>query len=85
MIHTNIVVLFLILPPSLPQLDSMSAVLWKMSGNLGDRWLVGQVEVTSTTQPYQMVFEAVVGGGQLSDMAIDDVTYTAGPCLGSGR
>ncbi len=65
------------------QLD-LNTVLWSMTGNFGDRWIIGQTEVAQK-QPYQIVFEAVIGPGETSDIAIDEVRYDAGPCLGMGK
>ena len=62
----------------------MKSILWTMSENLGDRWIYGQVEVQSKVA-YQLVFEGVIGAGEKSDVAIDDASYYAGPCLGSGE
>ncbi|XP_072014819.1 MAM and LDL-receptor class A domain-containing protein 2-like [Amphiura filiformis] len=63
--------------------QDLKTPLWSMTGNLGDRWIPGQAEV-AMKEPFQLVFEAVIGGGETSDIAIDDVSYTAGPCLGMG-
>ncbi|XP_072014869.1 MAM and LDL-receptor class A domain-containing protein 1-like [Amphiura filiformis] len=52
--------------------------LWSRTGNQGDTWFTGFVTVHSTT-PYQLVFEATIGG-DTSDIAIDDVNYRAGKC-----
>ena len=48
----------------------------------GDRWLRGQVTFDATF-PFQAIFEGVIGVGHLSDIAIDDVSFTPGCNVGS--
>ncbi|XP_072014802.1 thyroid hormone-induced protein B-like [Amphiura filiformis] len=55
-----------------------STDLWSKTSNQGDTWFTGFVTVNNTT-PYQLVFEATIGG-DASDIAIDDVNYRAGSC-----
>ena len=57
--------------------------LFIKSGNQGNTWFSAYIPVTSTT-PYQLVFEAIIGGQQ-SDIAIDDVNYSAGYCPPPGK
>ncbi|XP_058250824.1 MAM and LDL-receptor class A domain-containing protein 1 [Hemibagrus wyckioides] len=54
--------------------------LWSRSGDQGDRWRPGRATVVSPLSPYQIVFEAVAGEGQVTDIAIDDLSVLNGPC-----
>ncbi|XP_038052723.1 MAM and LDL-receptor class A domain-containing protein 1-like [Patiria miniata] len=58
---------------------SVQQTLWTRSSNLGNLWSVGNVQVTSTL-PYQLAFEGIVGTGDRSDIAIDDVGFYLGSC-----
>ncbi|XP_057298293.1 MAM and LDL-receptor class A domain-containing protein 2-like isoform X2 [Hydractinia symbiolongicarpus] len=49
--------------------------IWTLSGAQGNTWLNGQAPITSISS-YQIVFEAVRGGGSIGDIAIDDITFT---------
>ncbi|XP_072014801.1 MAM and LDL-receptor class A domain-containing protein 1-like [Amphiura filiformis] len=60
------------------KLNGQSTDLWSRTGNQGNKWFTGFVTVHNTT-PYQLVFEATIGG-DTSDIAIDDVNYRAGKC-----
>ncbi|XP_022097819.1 MAM and LDL-receptor class A domain-containing protein 1-like [Acanthaster planci] len=53
--------------------------MWTRSGNLGNFWSLGYAKVTSTL-PYRLVFEGIVGSGDRSDIAIDDVGFNLGSC-----
>ncbi|KAK7479762.1 hypothetical protein BaRGS_00028942, partial [Batillaria attramentaria] len=48
----------------------------------GDRWLQGQVTFDSI-YPFMVIFEGVIGVGHMSDIAIDDVSFTPGCNMGS--
>ncbi|XP_033104873.1 MAM and LDL-receptor class A domain-containing protein 2-like [Anneissia japonica] len=50
---------------------------WELVGNQGDGWKYGKINIDNN-QEYRVVFEAITGYGELSDIAIDDVTFTAG-------
>ena len=52
-------------------------LMWSAESNQGDQWLYAAVELISDND-YSVVFEGSVGNGELSDMAIDDVTFTYG-------
>ncbi|XP_064612390.1 MAM and LDL-receptor class A domain-containing protein 1-like isoform X2 [Liolophura sinensis] len=56
--------------------------LWSQSGDQGKRWHAAEHEFRPTTA-YQISFEATRGPGYRSDIAIDDVDISDGPCLGS--
>ncbi|CAH1793650.1 unnamed protein product [Owenia fusiformis] len=52
---------------------------WKKSGNLGTSWKETEVEVRVGKQQ-KIVFEAKVGIGYKSDIALDDICITKGSC-----
>ena len=60
---------------------------WEMSGDQGDQWLIGQVEIqpsqTETLHPFQIIIEGVLGSGHQSDIAIDDLSLTLGKSCSS--
>lgn len=53
--------------------------LFQNSVNQGQKWIQAFVNVTSR-QEYTLAFEAVIGSGYLSDIAIDDITLKSGLC-----
>ncbi|MFT7813414.1 MAM domain-containing glycosylphosphatidylinositol anchor protein 1 [Arapaima gigas] len=53
--------------------------VWSCSGNQGPEWRQANVLVTPTG-PFQVVFEGVRGSSYEGDIAIDDVSITAGKC-----
>lgn len=59
--------------------------IWRMSGNLGDEWLVAQVSVRSRLRSYNIAFQATVGNGGNGDIAIDDVVIFNGRCASPGE
>uniref|UniRef100_A0A131XU10 Putative low-density lipoprotein receptor n=1 Tax=Ixodes ricinus TaxID=34613 RepID=A0A131XU10_IXORI len=60
------------------QTDSSGASLpmWQDMGNRGARWLYGHA-VVGHSGPFNVVFEAHRGGDALTDIAIDDVSFTS--------
>uniref|UniRef100_A0A2C9KBP7 MAM domain-containing protein n=1 Tax=Biomphalaria glabrata TaxID=6526 RepID=A0A2C9KBP7_BIOGL len=60
--------------------------LWRMSGNQGQRWIVGAVplHIGSLISGYQIIFEGVRGSNFRADIAIDDITVTVGACPNPG-
>ncbi|KAK0068562.1 MAM and LDL-receptor class A domain-containing protein 2, partial [Biomphalaria pfeifferi] len=60
--------------------------LWRMSGNQGQRWIVGAVPLHtgSLISGYQIIFEGVRGSNFRADIAIDDITVTVGACPNPG-
>lgn len=54
--------------------------LWSRSGDHGEWWRPGRATVISPLSPYQIVFEAVAGEGQVMDIAIDDLSVLNGRC-----
>ncbi|CAN7937763.1 unnamed protein product, partial [Ixodes hexagonus] len=57
--------------------------MWQDVGNRGRRWLYGHA-VVGHSQPFNVVFEAHRGGDALTDIAIDDVSFTPS-CLYGGK
>lgn len=57
--------------------------IWSESGNQGNAWRVKSMTVKST-QDFQITFEGSIGRGYQSDMALDDIKYTPGPCRSPG-
>ncbi len=51
----------------------------KLENSRGDFWLPASVTLTKGT--FRLSFVATRGSGPSSDIAIDDVTITAGACL----
>ncbi|XP_069937459.1 MAM and LDL-receptor class A domain-containing protein 1-like, partial [Cherax quadricarinatus] len=54
-------------------------VIWKISGEAGNAWYQGQVPISSSS-PFKIVFEGVVGNNNLGDIAIDEITIKQGAC-----
>lgn len=53
--------------------------LFQANGNKGQKWIKASVNITST-QEFTLAFEAVIGSGFLSDIAIDDISMQSGFC-----
>lgn len=53
--------------------------VWSLTGEAGNVWHQGQLTVASPT-PFRVVFEAATGRNHLGDIAIDDVSFSPGPC-----
>ncbi|XP_012277059.1 MAM and LDL-receptor class A domain-containing protein 1 [Orussus abietinus] len=60
-------------------LDSRLEEMWALGGNAGNAWFMSEVTVSSL-EDFQLIFEASVGNTGMGDIAIDDVTFTPGPC-----
>ena len=56
----------------------MNETLFLLQGNV---WKKAEVTITSRTN-YQMIFEGVNGRDYRSDIAIDDITFRDGYCVG---
>ena len=55
--------------------------LFNQSGNHGDRWMLGQADI-SYRSTYYIVFEGVRGNSITGDIALDDITVNSGSCAG---
>ncbi|KAJ8682056.1 hypothetical protein QAD02_017848 [Eretmocerus hayati] len=60
-------------------LDPTLQEIWKLRGNAGNAWFDSRVSLSSTDD-YQIVFEASVGSTAMGDIAVDDISFTSGPC-----
>eukprot|EP00795_Rhopilema_esculentum_P012712 gene12712-3431_t len=60
-----------------------SRPLWSEYGDKGNAWKVARKTIAST-QPYEVVFEGIIGNGYQGDIAVDDVKLTAGACPSPG-
>nr|XP_054757473.1 MAM and LDL-receptor class A domain-containing protein 1-like [Lytechinus pictus] len=47
---------------------------WNMTGNQGNQWVKGQINLNQVTA-FSIIFEGVVGTGSTGDIAIDDVFF----------
>ena len=56
-----------------------SSVVFQRDGSQGNRWRRAQVAILSDTE-YTLILEGSIGGGIKSDIAIDDISFTDGPC-----
>ena len=57
--------------------------VWSLGGNQGNQWLRAQATITSSF-PYQVAFEGVVGAGFKGDVAMDDISIADGACAALG-
>ncbi|CAJ1072730.1 MAM and LDL-receptor class A domain-containing protein 2 [Xyrichtys novacula] len=55
--------------------------VWQKSGNQGDEWQLMHIHVT-LQKVHQVILEASVGG-EVGDIAIDDISLSGGPCPAS--
>ncbi|XP_068160688.1 MAM and LDL-receptor class A domain-containing protein 1 [Antennarius striatus] len=53
-----------------------SLLMWTATGNHGNQWAYANV-ILSNPAPFRVTFQAEVGGDVWSDIALDDITYTA--------
>ncbi|XP_033751986.1 MAM and LDL-receptor class A domain-containing protein 1-like [Pecten maximus] len=61
-----------------PQVGNLS-LIWSRSKTQGNVWRKGQRTIISN-QPYQIVFEGLVGVSWQGDIALDDISVVTGPC-----
>ncbi|RNA14511.1 MAM and LDL-receptor class A domain-containing 2-like, partial [Brachionus plicatilis] len=59
--------------------SNVSTLIWSQSGNKGNVWLNGQVNINSASS-FRVKIEAIRGNGITSDMAIDDLDFIERPC-----
>ncbi|XP_077978888.1 MAM and LDL-receptor class A domain-containing protein 1-like [Glandiceps talaboti] len=59
------------------------ALYWHVYGNQGNQWNYAKVTI-GNPHPFKVVFEAIMGDSMSSDIAIDDVTFTAS-CYNPGN
>ncbi|XP_043546352.1 MAM and LDL-receptor class A domain-containing protein 1 isoform X2 [Chiloscyllium plagiosum] len=53
----------------------MPLLMWSVTGNKEDNWIYANV-IISNNYPFNILFEAEVGGDDLTDIAIDDISFT---------
>ncbi|XP_054622204.1 MAM and LDL-receptor class A domain-containing protein 1 isoform X4 [Dunckerocampus dactyliophorus] len=63
-------------------LSGMPLLMWAVAGDQGERWTYANV-ILSNPAPFQVTFQAEVGGDMWTDIALDDITYTA-ECTAGG-
>ena len=51
-----------------------------MLGFQGNHWMQGHIEIPPNSEPFQLVFEAIIGNNNQGIIAIDDVNVTHGSC-----
>ncbi|XP_041658947.1 MAM and LDL-receptor class A domain-containing protein 1 [Cheilinus undulatus] len=61
--------------------DKEKTLVWQKSGNQGDEWQPVQIHLV-LQEVHQVTVEASVGG-EAGDIAIDDISFTSGPCPAS--
>ncbi|XP_078483559.1 MAM and LDL-receptor class A domain-containing protein 1-like isoform X2 [Ciona intestinalis] len=59
--------------------EAQTNPLWSRHGPQG-RWWVGATVKVKSDVNYKVAFESVVGSGQKSDIALDDIAMTSGQC-----
>ncbi|XP_070566222.1 MAM and LDL-receptor class A domain-containing protein 1-like [Ptychodera flava] len=66
--------------------DVLAVPIWSKVGNQGDIWRRGlaPLPLKRTKNDYEVSFQAVVGNGDLGDIAIDDVLIDTIPCQPEG-
>ena len=58
----------------------MDLVIWEMSGDAGNSWHQAQTSVSSSKSPFQVLIEGVIGENHLGNIAIDEISFSSGPC-----
>ncbi|XP_019632083.1 PREDICTED: MAM and LDL-receptor class A domain-containing protein 2-like [Branchiostoma belcheri] len=61
------------------QINGVDTVRWALTGDQGNQWRNGQVSVGEAGD-YQVLIEGEIGTNFRSDISLDDVAFTAGPC-----
>lgn len=56
--------------------------MWQKHGNQGEEWQKVQLHVT-LQHVHQVILEATVGG-EVGDIAIDDISFSSGACPVTG-
>ncbi|XP_041817770.1 MAM and LDL-receptor class A domain-containing protein 1 [Chelmon rostratus] len=59
-----------------------SLLMWAATGNHGNQWTYANV-ILSNPAPFRVSFQAEVGGDMWTDIALDDISYTA-ECMVGG-
>ncbi|XP_014680988.1 PREDICTED: MAM and LDL-receptor class A domain-containing protein 2-like [Priapulus caudatus] len=53
-------------------------VVWTKTGEQGDEWFFDQIDFTPGTTAFKIIFEGIVGSGNLGDIALDDLVMWSG-------
>ena len=53
-------------------------LLWNISGNKGNKWILGQVTIQSQLNYFDLLFEATVGDTVFGNIALDDINLVKG-------
>lgn len=51
-----------------------------MSGDAGNSWHQAQTSVSSSKSPFQVLIEGAIGENHLGNIAIDEISFSSGPC-----
>lgn len=60
-----------------------SLLMWAATGNHGNQWTYANV-ILSNPAPFRVTFQAEAGGDVWTDIALDDISYTA-ECMAEGK
>lgn len=60
-----------------------SLLMWATTGNHANHWTYANV-ILSNPAPFRVTFQAEVGGDMWTDIALDDISYTA-ECMVEGE
>lgn len=55
-------------------------IIWEMLGDSGNSWHQAQTSVSSSKSPFQVLIEGVIGENHLGNIAIDEISFSSGPC-----
>lgn len=55
-------------------------IIWEMSGDAGNSWHQAQTSVSSSKSQFQVLIEGVIGENHLGNIAIDEISFSSGPC-----
>jgi len=55
-------------------------IIWEMSADAGNSWHQAQTSVSSSKSPFQVLLEGVIGENHLGNIAIDEISFSSGPC-----
>ena len=58
------------------------SLVWTLTGDQGDQWLLGQVDVT-TGYEHIITFEAIDSSSFTGDISLDDINYLPRSCSSS--
>ncbi|XP_078695245.1 uncharacterized protein LOC144924164 [Branchiostoma floridae x Branchiostoma belcheri] len=59
--------------------ENLGTAVWTVTGNQGDQWNQAQISIANS-DTFKVVFEGIRGTGYKGDIAMDDITVSAGDC-----